>query len=387
MKDFVYHIPTKILFGEKTQELKKECLNYGNKVLLVTGGQSVKKAGIFDEVIEALEGLEIAEFSGIEPNPRLESVRAGVELAKKEEVDLVLALGGGSVIDAAKAIAAGAKTSIDPWQLVLDPSQVEDALPLGTVLTLAATGSEMDAISVISNMETKEKFGWSSPKVLPRFSLLNPRYTFSVSAQMTAAGVADIMSHAMENYFKTGPDNYLADRFSEGLMQTCVHFGPIALREPENYEARANLMWASSWAINGLLSLGGPVPWSVHSLEHELSAYYDLTHGTGLAILTGPYLRYALNDGSQRKIAEFGYGVFQLEKTANERADALAAIEALEEFFSQELKLPLSLREVGIGDEDFEEMAEKIIRQKKGPIQGFVELDREGILEIYRASL
>ncbi|NLY73535.1 MAG: iron-containing alcohol dehydrogenase [Tissierellia bacterium] len=387
MDDFIFHLPTKILFGEKLQELRVECLKYGNRILLVYGGESVKKVGIYGEVVGALEGLEITEFSGIEPNPRLESVKRGIELAKDKGVDLVLALGGGSVIDAAKAIAAGVKTPGDPWEFVLGNTEVLEALPLGTVLTLAATGSEMDAISVISNMETKEKLGWSSEHIQPKFSLLNPRYTFSVSRRLSAAGVADIMSHAMENYFRKDSGNYLADRLAEGLLKTCVHFGPILLEEPENYEARANIMWASSWAINGLLSAGKAVPWSVHGLEHELSAFYDLTHGIGLAILSGPYLRHVLGDKTQRKIAEFGYNVFDLPHSGDEYRDAFKAIEALEEFFSDELGLPLSLEEVGIDDQYFEEMARKIIRQKKGPINGFTLLEEKDILEIYRKSL
>lgn len=387
MQDFIFHLDTKILFGEKIDQLKKECSVYGKKVLLVYGGGSVKKTGIYDEVLEALEGLDIVELGGIEPNPRIESVREGVALAKKEKVDLVLALGGGSVIDAAKAIAAGAKCENDPWDIVIARCKVEDALPLGTILTLAATGSEMDGISVISNMQTKEKFGWSSSMVLPKFSLLNPRYTFSVSEKMTAAGVADIMSHAMENYFTLGEENYLADRFAEGLMKTCIHYGPIAMENPKDYSARANLMWAGSWAINGLLNAGKALPWSVHALEHELSAFYDLTHGVGLAILTGPYLRHVLSEKTQRKIAEFGYNVFDLPQSGNEHRDALKAIEALEDFFECQLGLPLSLEEVGISQTNLALMAKKILLQQGAPILGFAELGEEDILEIYKKSL
>ncbi|NLY37052.1 MAG: iron-containing alcohol dehydrogenase [Tissierellia bacterium] len=387
MQDFIFHISTKILFGEKTDQLAKECSSYGKRLLLVYGGESVKRAGIYDEVLEALKGLEIVEFPGIEPNPRIDSVREGIALAKKEKVDLILALGGGSVIDAAKAIAAGARCEDDPWNIVLGTCSVEEALPLGTILTLAATGSEMDAISVISNMETKEKFGWSSPNVLPKFSLLNPRYTFSVSRKMTAAGVADIMSHAMENYFSLGEENYLADRFAEGLMKTCIHYGPIALEDPKDYSARANLMWAGSWAINGLLSAGKALPWSVHALEHELSAFYDLTHGVGLAILTGPFLRHVLSEQTKAKIAQFGYNVFDLPDSGNEHRDALKAIEALEDFFECELGLPMSLEEVGIGEEDLATMAKKILLQRGAPIMGFAKLDEEDILEIYKKSL
>lgn len=387
MQDFIFHVNTKILFGEKLDQFRKECALYGNKILLVYGGESVKKAGIYDEVLKALEEFTIVEYPGIEPNPRLESVREGVALAKEENVDLIVALGGGSVLDAAKAIAAGAKSEDDPWQIVLGKSKVTDALPLGTILTLAATGSEMDSISVISNTQTKEKFGWSSPKVLPKFSLLNPRYTFSVSRKMTAAGVADIMSHAMENYFTLGEENYLADRFAEGLLKTCIHYGPIALANPEDYSARANLMWAGSWAINGLLNAGKAMPWSVHALEHELSAFYDLTHGVGLAILTGPFLRHTLSEKTKAKIAQFGYQVFDLPHSGDEFQDALKAIEALEDFFESELSLPLSLEEVGIGEDDLALMAAKILRQRGEPIQGFVELDEEDILKIYQASL
>lgn len=388
MQDFVFHVDTKILFGEQLQHLKEECLVYGSRVLLVCGGQSVKRAGIYDEVLEALEGLQVTEFWGVEPNPRLESVREGVALARENKVQLVLALGGGSVIDAAKLIAAGAVSEEDPWELVLESERVKKALPLGTILTLAATGSEMDAISVISNTDTREKFGWSSRHILPRFSFLNPRYTFSVPERMSAAGVADIMSHAMESYFKVGSENFFADRLNEGLIKTCIHYGPRILKDPQDYEARAGLMWAGSWAINGLLSAGKPVAWAVHALEHELSAFYDLTHGVGLAILTGPYLRWALRDETRaEKIAQFGQGVFDLARTENVKEDALRAVDALEGFFKEELGLPLSLEEVGIGEEHLETMAKKIIRQKNGPLEGFVSLQEEDILEIYRACL
>ena len=389
MKNFVFHLDTQVFFGEDALSyLVPSCTRYGKKILLCIGGGSVKEQGIFDEVMEELsKGLfDITVFEGIEPNPTITTVRRGIEQAQEREVELILALGGGSVIDAAKAIAAGVCASEDPWHFVKGICKAEEALPLGVILTLAATGSEMDNISVISNEETKEKIGWSAASALPKFALMNPRYSFSVSREMTASGIADIMSHAMENYFMVGEGSFLSEELALAILRSCVHYAPVVLQDPHNYEARANLMWAGSWAINGLLSAGKDKGWSLHPMEHELSAFYNLTHGIGLAILTCPWLDYILEEKTQDKIARFGYRVFDLEKSSSAYDDAKNTIQQLGNFYLS-MGLPLHLKEVGIGSEYFELMAEKIVSSRGGYLRGTKVLGKEDLVKIYRMSL
>lgn len=388
MQDFIFNVTTKILFGKDQMEnLGKEIKKYGKKILLVYGGGSIKKNGIYDKVVSALkkEGIDFVELSGVEPNPRLASAVEGIRLVKDNKLDFILAVGGGSVVDCSKLIAAGAVTEADPWDIVLMKEEVKGAIPLGSVLTISATGTDMDTASVITNPDTKQKLGWASPYVLPKFSLLNPEFTFTVSAYQTAAGTADIMSHTMENYFTTYDDCFLQDSMAESILKTCVKYGPLAIKEPENYEARANLMWANTWAINGILDSGKRTAWSVHAMEHELSAFYDITHGVGLAILTPKWLDHILSVETAPKIARFARNVFSIE----EKDDLLAAkagIKALEDFFSK-IGIPHSLKEVGIGEDKLDLMAKACIKNKKGNIKGFVELSEEDVLAIYKLSL
>lgn len=390
MEDFIFEVTTKILFGkDQLKNLGSEVKKYGNKILLCYGGGSIKRTGLYDKVVANLKenGIGFVELSGIEPNPRIESAEKGIKIARDENVDLVLAVGGGSVIDCSKLIAAGAKTDADPWDIVLGKSRVTDALPIGSILTIAATGSEMDNGSVITNMKTNQKLGWGTKKVLPKFAIMNPEFTFTVPKYHTAAGTADIMSHTMENYFSLNDGAYLQDRFAEGILKTMIKYGPIAYNEPDNYEARANIMWSNSWAINGLLDSGKSHSWSVHAMEHELSAYYDITHGVGLAILTPRWLKHCLNDETVEKIREFGKNVFGFEYTDDAFADANRAIDALYNFFKDDMHIPMTLREVGIDDSKLELMAEHAIKHKNGNIKGFQELSKEDVYEIYKMSL
>lgn len=387
MKDFNFQVETKILFGDKLSSLSKEIKNYGSRVLICYGGGSIIRSGLLDAVKNELSsnGIEYFELSGIEPNPRVESAQRGIDAAKENNVDFILAVGGGSTIDCSKLIAAGAVNDIDPWEIVKG-ARINKALPLGTILTLSATGSEMDAGSVISNLETKEKLGWGSKYVLPKFSILNPAYTFTVPRNQTAAGTADIMSHTMENYFTVNDGAYLSNRFAESVLKTCIKYAPIAMEEPDNYEARANLMWAGTWAINGLLESGKDRGWSVHAMEHELSAFYDITHGVGLAILTPRWLKYVLNDVTVEKIREFGINVFGIEATDDFYKDANNAIDALYKFF-ESIEIPMHLKEIGIDETHLEEMAKLTIEHKGGIIEGFVDIDEKDVLEIYKMSL
>lgn len=389
MKDFTFDISTKILFGkDQLKNLAGEIKKYGSKVLLVYGQKSIKKIGLYDQIIKIFKenSIDFFELEGIVPNPRIDKVRMGVKIAKENKIDFILAVGGGSVIDTAKLVAAGALIENDPWNIVIGKEKVENALPIGSILTLAATGSEMDTSSVITNEETSQKLGWGSEFVRPKFAIMNPEYSYTVNSYHTAAGTADIMSHTMENYFSLNDGCYLQDRFSEGVLKTCIKYGPIAIKDPENYEARANLMWANSWAINGLLDAGKSTAWSVHAMEHELSALRDITHGVGLAILTPYWLEYCLDDETSEKIAEFGYNVFDLEKSESTNEDAKKAIEALREFFSS-IGIPTKLRDESFSEEDLPIMAKNCMNNRKTPeINGFKYLVEEDVLNIYKKA-
>lgn len=385
MQAFTYHIPTKIHFGKGQLVHLTELSESGHSVLLVYGGGSIKKSGLYEEAMQLLHqaGLQVTELSGVEPNPRIESVRAGVACCKEQKLDMVLAIGGGSVIDCAKVIAAGACYDGDPWDLVIDPGKIQTALPIYSVLTLAATGSEMDSFAVISDLSKHEKWGTSAECMKPKMSILDPTYTYSVSKKQTAAGTADMMSHIFENYFTNVPGAAVQARFAEGLLKTCVQYGPIALQHPDNYEARANLMWTSSMAINGLLSDGAEVGWCVHPMEHELSAFYDITHGEGLAILTPHWMDFALSEATAAKFAAYGRAVFGITETEDWKAAKVAIAET--RAFFRTMQLPETLREVGICEEThFEEMAEKAAA---GCVGCYVPLTKEDIIGIFRAAL
>lgn len=387
MDDFIYSVPTKIYFGKgQIGHLGEMLQGCGDRVLLVYGGGSIKKSGLYDTVTGILKenSIKAVELSGVEPNPKIGSVREGVRLCREQDLRAVLAVGGGSSIDCAKAVAAGARYDGDPWDLVRDRRLIRDALPVFSVLTLAATGSEMDAFAVISNPETREKLGMGAECLKPRASILDPEYTYTVSSRQTAAGTADIMSHTLENYFHRTKSAFVQSRFAESLLKTCIRYCPVALKEPDNYEARANLMWASSLAINGLISSGANVAWCVHPMEHELSAFYDITHGVGLAILTPNWMRHVLSESTVDKFAEYGVNVWGIDPSLDRFEIADRAISRTREFFDS-IGLPATLREVGIGEENLETMAERAAA--KGLQRAFVPLDKNDVLTIYRASL
>lgn len=388
MLNFDYYIPTKIFFGKgQLSKLGPEMKRYGDSVLLVYGGGSIKKTGLYDQVLEMLRenGISWQELSGVEPNPRVASVRAGAALCKEHSLQMVLAVGGGSSIDCAKYVAAAANYDGDAWDLSIDKSKIQKVLPVFSVLTLAATGSEMDCGGVITNPETYEKIGGGVAEQRPKASVLDPTYTFTVPANQTAAGTADIMSHTMETYFNRTQGTYFQDRVAESILKTCIHYGPIAMREPDNYEARANLMWASSWAINDFLADGKANVWTVHPIEHELSAFYDITHGVGLAILTPRWMRYVLRDETLQKFVEYGVNVWGISPDKDPYAIANEAIDRTAAFFFEELGMPSTLTELGIGDENFERMAKKV--RQVALDDGFVRLTWQDVVEIYKACL
>ncbi|WP_049690132.1 iron-containing alcohol dehydrogenase [Anaerococcus jeddahensis] len=389
MLDFTYNIPTKIHFGKDALDfVGEEVKKYSDKVLITYGGGSIKKNGVYDKIIKELKnsGVEIFELSGIEPNPRIDSVREGVKIIKENNIGVILAVGGGSTIDASKFMAAGACADFDPWEFISKGKPMSPAIPLLAVLTMAATGSEMDCGGVITNPETKEKLSSGHPDTRPKVSFLNPEITYSVSEFQTACGSSDILSHIFESYFNVNDSMFMLDRIMESLMKTVIKYGPIAMKDPKNYEARANLMWASSWAINDFIADSSKAAWTVHPIEHELSAFYDITHGLGLAILTPRWMEYVLSEKTVHKFYDLGVNVFDIDKNLDQMEVAKKAIEKTKEFFFDTLGLDSNLKDIDIDEKYFDQMSKKACG-KNGKINGFVELHPEDVKKIYQMCL
>ncbi len=389
MNNFIYNIPTKVYFGEnQLMHLGTELKKYGKKVLLTYGGGSIKNIGLYDKVVKEIKeaGLELFELSGIEPNPRVTSVNAGADICKKEGIDVLLAVGGGSVIDCTKYIGAASYYDGDAWDILLGKVDVQKCLPIIDILTLSATGSEMDCGGVISNEETKDKIGRLFPPMLPKVSFLDPSSTFTVSAYQTAAGSADIFNHILEVYFNMNTDLYMLDCVMEGLMKTVIKYAPIAMKEPDNYEARANLMWTSSWAINGFVNGGKQQAWSCHPIEHELSAIYDITHGHGLAILTPRWFEYTLDETTVSKFYQYGVNVWNIDPSLPEMEVAKKSIQLTSDFLFNKLQLKSTLTDLGIDDSNFKVMAEKS-EKIGGTMYGFKPLNAKDIENILRMCL
>ena len=357
MENFNFKAYTEMIFGKgQITNLPEVISRYGKNILLAYGGGSIKRNGIYDSVKKLLKDYNIIELDKIEPNPKIETVRRGVKLCKENNIDVILAVGGGSTIDCAKVVAAGAFYDGDPWDLVTNPEKIDKVLPIVTILTLAATGSEMNGNAVISKMDTNEKLGTASVNMKPQVSILDPEYLYTLPSIQTAAGTADIMSHVFESYFKKTEGAFVQDKFSEGLLETCIKYCPIALKDPTNYEARANLMWASSMALNGLCGSGKPGAWTCHPIEHELSAFYDITHGVGLAIVTPRWMRYILSENTVDKFVDYAINVWKLEPKEDKFALANEAIDLTEKFF-KDCGIPMTLKEVNIYETHFDEMA------------------------------
>lgn len=389
MLDFTYNIPTKIHFGKDALDfVGEEVKKFSDKVLITYGGGSIKKNGVYDKVVSELKnyGVEIFELSGIEPNPRIDSVREGVKIIKENNIGAILAVGGGSTIDASKFMAAGACADFDPWEFISKGKPMSPAIPLLSVLTMAATGSEMDNGGVITNPQTKEKLSSGHEDTRPKVSFLNPEITYSVNEFQTACGSSDILSHIFESYFNVDDSMFMLDRIMESLMKTVIKYGPIAMKDPKNYEARANLMWASSWAINDFIANSAKAAWTVHPIEHELSAFYDITHGLGLAILTPRWMEYVLSEKTVHKFYDLGVNVFDIDKNLDKMEVAKKAIEKVKEFFFESLGLDSNLKKIGIDEEYFDQMSKKACG-KNGKINGFVELTPEDVKKIYQMCL
>lgn len=387
MNAFTLFLPTRLVFGKgRVKELDELTRGYGSRVLLVAGNGSARRSGLIDQVKAALPGREIFELDGVVPNPRIDSVRAGVRVCKDKKIDFILAVGGGSVIDCSKAIAAGAMSELDAWDLVVDPSRIRKALPLFTVLTLSATGSEYDNSAVISNMQTNEKLGFASDLLAPVASICDPTLTFSVPANQTAAGVADIMSHTFEQYMVID-GNPVSDGICETILRTCIEYAPKAIANPEDEDARAALMLASSFGCNGLLALDRtPSPWPCHGIEHEISAWHDITHGVGLAIITPHWMRYSLNDKTLARFVQYGVKVWGLDPKDDPMTIANKAIDMTADFFAS-IGIPRRLSEVGVTDEHFEAMAEHVGKCWWSLAGALRPIDKAGVIEILKASL
>ena len=385
MNNFEFCVSTDVLFGKGQEEqLPAKLLPFGKKILLTYGGGSIKKNGLYDKIRNLLHEFEIFELGGIDPNPRVESVNEGAAICKEEGIDLILAVGGGSTIDCSKAIAAAAYYEGDAWDLLTGKGQITKALPIAVVLTIAATGSEMDCAAVISNMQTNEKLLMGHPALLPKVAVLNPENTFTVPPYQTASGSADMMSHIIESYFDT-VDAFVPDAIAEGLMRSVIKYTPAALADPEDYEARAQLMWTSSLALNGITSTGKSFMWSCHYIEHELSAHYDITHGAGLAMLTPKWMRYILSDKTVDKFCDYAVNVWGFAREDDKMALANKGIDATEEFFKS-IGLPSTLGEFGIDDAKFAQMAENAV--KVGCLQGaYVPLKEEDVINILKMCL
>ena len=334
MNNFTFKIPTDIRFGKGQVEcLPEELAKYGKKVLLTYGGGSIKRTGLYDTIIRLLEGFDVYELGGIEPNPKLTSVEIGAKMCKEKNIDVILAVGGGSTIDASKHISCAACYDGPAWDLMMDRSLIKEALPIAVVLTICATGSEMNSGAVITNEDTNEKLEINSPLLYPSLSICDPTYLYTLPPKQTAAGTVDILSHCMEQYFQHNDEAYITDAISEAVMKTVVKYGPIAMEEPDNYEARSNLMWASTVGLNHMLTVGKGGAWSVHPIEHVVSAFYDITHGVGLSIITPAWMKLALSEETKGRFARFAREVFGV----CEDDDMIAAqmgIQKLEEYWN-----------------------------------------------------
>ena len=387
MQNFDYCTPTRLVFGRNAiEKLPGTMKALGKRVLLTYGGGSIKKIGLYDKVKELLNDFEITELSGIQPNPKYDpSVLDGVRLCKENNIDVILAVGGGSVLDCSKAIAAGAKYDGDPWDLISYKAETKDALPIVDIITLAATGSEYDCGGVISRTETNDKIGYMSPKLFPVCSFLDPCYTFSVSPKQTAAGCADAMNHIMEQYF-CEDSTLLNDGFCEAGLRSLMVNAKKCLKNPEDYTARAEMMFDCTLGCNGIYSLGNSESgWPCHAIEHALSAYYDITHGIGLAIITPHWMRHILSERTMTRFVKYGVNVFDIDPSLPDEIIAKRAILKTYIFFA-ELGIPMHLREVGIDESRLGEMAHHVAVNDSLE-HAYVPLNEEDIRQILEASL
>lgn len=386
MENFEFYSPTRIIFGrgteEKVGELTKE---YGTKVLLHYGGGSIKKYGLYDKVVKSLQdaGVDFIELGGVQPNPRLGLVKEGIKICLENDIDFILAVGGGSVIDSAKAISLGVPYEGDVWDFFMGKALPEKNLPVGVVLTIPAAGSESSNSVVITKEEGLLKRSCNNDINRPVFAIMNPELTFTLPPYQTASGVVDMMAHIMERYFTHQTDVDLTDGLCESMLKTIMKNALIVMEEPDNYDARAELMWAGTLAHNGLVGTGRIGDWASHAIEHELSAMYDVAHGAGLAVVFPAWMKYVYKHNVNR-FAQFAVNVFNVDYDfANPERTALEGIRRLMDFFRR-IGMPTNLEELGIPDDRLEEMASKCKRPNNGRLGYFVPLTEEDILEILK---
>ncbi|MGM9645888.1 MAG: iron-containing alcohol dehydrogenase [Eubacteriales bacterium] len=387
MQNFDYQTPTRLIFGKGViSNLPDVMSTFGKKILLTYGSGSIKKLGLYDKVKELLSGYEIYELPNIQPNPKYNpSVLDGVKICKEKKIDVILAVGGGSVLDCSKAIAAGAKYDGDPWDLISYKVKAKAALPIVDILTLAATGSEYDCGGVISRTETNDKIGYMDPLLYPVCSILDPEYTFTVSKKQTAAGCADAMNHIMEQYFAEDT-TLLNDGFCEAGLKSLMINAKKCIKNPSDYTARAEMMFACTLGCNGIYALGNSQSgWPCHGMEHALSAYYDITHGEGLAIITPRWMKHILSDRTLPRFVKYGVNVFGIDPTLPPYDIANKAIDETYSFF-ESIGIPMHLKEVGIDDKRLSEMAHHIA-VNEGLENAYVPLTEQDILDILKASL
>lgn len=387
MQNFNYCTPTRLIFGEGViKDLPEVMSHYGKKILLTYGGGSIKKIGLYDKVLELLKGYEIYELANIMPNPKYDpSVLDGVRMCKQHNIDAILSVGGGSVLDCSKAIAGGAKYDGEPWDLITYKAETKDALPIVDIITLAATGSEYDAGGVISRTETNDKTCYSDPHLYPEVSFLDPTYTFTVSNKQTAAGIADAMNHIFEQYF-CEDSTILNDGFMEAGLRSLMINGRKCLENPEDYNARAEMMLVCTYGCNRIYCLGNSESgWPCHGMEHALSAYYDITHGEGLAIITPRWMKHILSEKTVDRFVKYGINVFGIDSNLDKMEIANKAIEKTYKFY-ESINIPMHLKDVGIDESRIEEMA-KHVADNEGLENAWAPLLQEDIVAIFRASL
>ena len=387
MQNFDYQTPTRLIFGKGVVDKLPEVMGqFGKKILLTYGGGSIKKIGLYDKVKELLKDFEIYELSGIQPNPKYDpSVLDGVKICKENNIDVILAVGGGSVLDCSKAIATGAKYDGDPWDLISYKAFATDSIPIVDIITLAATGSEYDSGGVISRTETNDKIGYVDPHNFPLVSFLDPTYTFTVSKKQTAAGCADAMNHIMEQYF-CEDSTILNDGFMEAGLKSLMVNAKKCLENPEDYTARAEMMLTCTYGCNGIYSLGNsPTGWPLHGMEHALSAYYDITHGEGLAIITPRWMEHVLSEKTVDRFVKYGVNVFGIDSSLDKFEIAKKAIQATYDFFVS-IGIPMNLKAVGIDESRIDEMAHHVA-VNEGLDKAWAPLSEKDIADIFRASL
>ena len=386
MLNFEYYCPTKIIFGKgKENEVGSIVKQYGKKILLHYGGGSVIRSGLLDRVKSSLdkEGIEYVELGGVQPNPRLSLINEGIKLVKEHNIDFILAVGGGSVIDSAKGIGLGSKYDGDLWDIYLRKATPVDHTPVGVILTIPAAGSEMSTSAVITNEATMEKRGYNTVFNRPVFSILNPELIYTVPKYHLAAGIVDMFAHVVERYFTNTTNVTVTDNLCLGVMNAIYTCGSKYINDVTNYDLAAEVMWAASMAHNGILDPGRLTDWASHNMEHSLSAYYDISHGGGLAVIIPAWMKYVYKH-NPAIFAKYAEAVFGVEKQGTDEEKALLGIQKTIEFF-ESLGLPTKLSAYNIDEEKFEEMAKHAC--VFGPIGNFVKLHEEDIVKIYKSAL